>query len=184
VSGSAIANTNDAGTEGTITFTNCGISDGNGGVVTLSGTVAVSYTLVNNTIDSMEMTFHVSVSFGGETASISMSLSCVGLTGVGSCTVSSDFVGIDDRVYRVTDITVSGSAASGYYIDATVYDPAHGSVTMTTTAPLLFDCSNGVPRTGTLALTGSNATSATITFVSCSEYNITVDGNPATTYYW
>jgi hypothetical protein len=180
--GSAIADSNDAGTVGTIVFTNCGISDDAGGVIVMNGTVDFSGTLVGNQPDTLSMTFHVTASYGGESATINLLISCVDLSGTASCTVSSDFVGIDGRTYRVTDISVSGGV-SGYYVNATVYDPNQGQVDMTTTSPLLFDCANGVPSTGTVVISGSGSTAGTISFVSCSEYNVTIDG-VSTTYYW
>jgi hypothetical protein len=180
--GSAIADSNDAGTVGTIAFTNCGISDDAGGVMVLNGTVDFSGTLVGGQFDTLSMTFHVTASYGGESSTINLLISCVDLSGTASCTVSSDFVGIDGRTYRVTDISVSGGV-SGYYVNATVYDPDQGRVDMTTTSPLLFDCANGVPSTGTVVISGSGSTSGTISFVSCSEYNVIID-SVSTTYYW
>jgi hypothetical protein len=182
--GSAVADTNDAETVGTIVFLNCGISDGASGTIVITGSVDFSITLSGGSADSMSMTFRVTVAYGGESANINMTISCVNLTGVASCTVSSDFVGLDNRVYRVTDITVSGNASSGYYVSATVYDPAHGRVGMTTTAPLLYNCSNGVPSTGTVVISGTDSTSATINFVSCSEFNVTVAGGSSETFFW
>lgn len=181
--GQAIAITNDAGTSGTITFTNCRIDDGNGSVIVMTGTVDFTFTLVNNEVDSMSLNYNVSVSYEGETAGVNLRISCVDMTGARSCSITSDFVGLDNRVYRVTNITVSGSAYSGYYVDATVYDPVHGYVSLTTTAPLLFDCPTGVPSTGSVVITGSNSSSATVSFDSCSQFTVTVSGL-GETFYW
>ena len=173
--GSAIANTNDDGTVGTITFTNCGIDDGNGGVLVFNGTV--DYT-VNTGADTLSMVFHMTVSYAGETQSINMTLACASFTSSPVCTVSSDFIGLDDRVYRVTDISVSGTAASGYYVDATVYDPDHGYVSITTTGPIVFDCpTTGAPSTGTVVISGASGSSATLSFDSCSSFTVTISGN-------
>jgi hypothetical protein len=179
--GTAIADTNDAGTIGTITFSNCGISDDNGGALVLNGTVDYNYTA---STDSIVATFHVTVTYGGESSAINMTLSCVDTTSASpTCSASVDYVGLDNRVYRIKDIQVSGSAASGFYVSATVYDPDHGYVQMTTNTPITFECDNGVPGTGAVTLTGSDSTSATITFVNCSEFNVTIDGLTET-YYW
>jgi hypothetical protein len=181
--GQAIADTNDAGTSGTITFTNCRFDDGNGSVISMTGTVDFTYTEVNGEIDSMSLNYNVSVTYQGETAGVNLRISCVNMTSAGSCSISSDFVGLDNRVYRVIDITVGGDAYSGYYVDATVYDPAHGHVSLTTTAPLLFDCPTGAPSTGTLVITGTNSSSATVSFDSCDQFTVTVNGL-GETFYW
>jgi hypothetical protein len=181
--GEAIANTNDAETSGTITFTNCGIDDGNGSVIVMTGAVDFTLTLVNNEVDSMSLNYNVSVTYEGKTAGVNLRISCVDMTGVRSCSITSDFVGLDNRVYRVTNITVSGSASSGYYVDATVYDPAHGSVSLTTTSPLLIDCPTGVPSTGTVVITGANSSSATVSFDSCDQFTVTVNGL-GEIFYW
>jgi hypothetical protein len=179
--GTAIADTNDAETVGTITFSSCGMSDGSGGTLVLNGTVDYTYTVSS---DSIVMTYHVTVTYAGETSDMNMTLSCVDFTSASpTCSASVDYVGLDSRVYRVKDIDVSGSEASGFYVSATVYDPDHGYVEMTTNTPITFECDNGVPGTGAVTLAGSDSTSATITFVSCSEYNVTIDGLTET-YNW
>jgi hypothetical protein len=184
--GSAIADTNTAETVGTITFRNCGISDGYGDAVYMTGTVDYVITLVAgtaDTADTLSMTFHVTVSYAGESESINLTLNCVDLSGSPSCSVRSDFTGVDGRVYRVMDIDVTPYGTDTYYVDATIYDPDHGHFDMTTTAPLVLNCSNGVPSSGTVVIFGSGSTSGTITFVSCSEYNVTID-SVSTTFYW
>ena len=180
--GTAIADTNDAETVGTIVFTNCGILIDATEVIYLTGTVDYVITLAGGAVDSLSMTFNVTATYAGESAALNLSLNCVDLSGSASCTVRSDFVGVDGRIYRVMDITVTPSG-SGYYVNATVYDPDHGRVDMTTTAPLAFDCPNGVPSTGTVVISGTDSTSGTINLVSCSEFNVTVDG-VSNTYYW
>ncbi|MEJ2466508.1 MAG: hypothetical protein P8045_12525, partial [Candidatus Thiodiazotropha sp.] len=102
--GSAIADTNDAETVGTITFSNCGISDGYGDAIYMTGTVDYVLTLVAGAADTLGMTFHVTVSYAGESEAINMTLNCVDLSGSPSCSVRSDFAGVDGRVYRVMDI--------------------------------------------------------------------------------
>lgn len=171
--GSAIADTNDAETVGTITFANCGIDDGYGGVLVFNGTVDYTY---NSGADSLSMVFHMTVSYAGDSQSINMTIACASISGSPVCTVSSDFVGLDDRTYRVTNIGVTGDAYSGFYVDATVYDPDHGYITMTTTSPILFDCpTTGVPSTGTITINGASASSATISFDSCSSFTVTIN---------
>jgi hypothetical protein len=180
--GTASANSNDAETQGRIIFNQCGISDGMGGVIVLTGTVDFVYDSVT---DEISMVYHVTGTFAGESVDINMSLSCSDFTTAVSptCEISTDFAGLDDRIYRVKDISVSGNATSGYNVSATVYDPDHGYVGITTSTPLIFDCGTNVPSTGTIELTGASATSATINFVSCDEYNVTIDG-VGETFYW
>lgn len=179
--GSAIADSNDAETEGTITFTNCGISDGAGGAVFLTGQVNFSY---NAATDTMSMAFYVTASYAGESTDMSLSLSCVDFNSASpTCSASSDFVGLDNRTCRVENIAVTGSAVSGFDVNATIYDPDHGYVTMNTDTPLTFGCATGVPGTGSIVLSGASATQATITFVSCDEFNVTID-SVGETFYW
>jgi hypothetical protein len=181
--GSAIADTNSDESEGTVTFDNCGISDGASGVVYLTGllTFRGTYDSLGDP-STLYMEMHVTVTYGGETAEISLTLDCVGLSGTPSCNVTSDFAGVDGRIYRVSDITVTPTG-SAYNISARVYDPDQGYFTMTTSASLAFDCSNGVPSIGTLEISGQDATSGTINFPDCSGFSVTIDG-ASNVYTW
>jgi hypothetical protein len=181
--GSANLDANADETVGTITFSNCGILVDASSAMYLTGTVSYSIALVGDSPDSLSMTFHVNATHAGQTQAIRLVLHCVGLSATPSCTVRSDFAGIDGRVYRVTDISVTPYSTDSYYIDATVYDPDYGRFSMVTTAPLLLDCANGVPSAGAVDISGDGPTSGTITFVSCSEYNVTINGG-SKTYYW
>ncbi|MCU7842793.1 MAG: hypothetical protein KZQ93_03025 [Candidatus Thiodiazotropha sp. (ex Monitilora ramsayi)] len=167
--GSAIADTNDAETVGTITLTNCARHDGTGGIILLNG--VVDYTAAAD-LSSLTMVFRVTVTYAGESESINMTIACIG----SSCTVTSDFLGVDDRVYRITGISLSGSETSGFYISATIYDPDHGYVAMTTSSPVTFGCPTGVPGSGVVTLSGAAGTFATVSFDSCSAYTVTIEG--------
>ena len=177
--GTAIADTNDAETVGTITFSYCGISDGAGDAIVLNGTVDFSYVTSS---DSISMVYHVTVSYAGESQAINMTISCIDfMTSSPSCTVSSDFIGLDSRTYRITDISVSGTATSGFSVYATIYDPDNGRFDMTTSVPILFDCPTaGIPSTGVVGISGASGTSATISFDSCSSFTVTINGVPET----
>lgn len=181
--GSADLDANADETVGTITFTSCRILIDGTSVMSLTGTVSFTITSVGGSPDSLSMTFRVNVSYEGQTVSINLTLSCVNLSGSPSCSVRSDFAGIDGRVYRVVDITVTQYGVDTYGIGATVYDPDHGRFDMTTTVPLVLDCPNGVPSVGTVMISGADSTSGTINFVSCSEFNVTV-GGVSDTYFW
>lgn len=92
------------------------------------------------------------------------------------CSIQSDFVGADGRTYRIEDMTVSGSDTSGWNVSATVYDPDLGSVNFETTAPLMLDCPTGVPSSGALSMRGSNLVVATVTYTSCTEFQVCLEG--------
>jgi hypothetical protein len=179
--GQAVADTNDAETQGTIAYTNCAIDDLEGGALVLNGTVIFS---ANTGADSLSMVFNVSVDYVGETQAVNMTLACNNISSVSpSCSTTSDFEGIDGRVYRIEDLTVSGDEVSGFYVSMTFYDPDHGRVGMTTSQPFTYDCTEAVPGSGMLTLTGANGTFATVSFDSCSSYTVTVDG-VGTIYNW
>ncbi|MES9968586.1 MAG: hypothetical protein ABW092_01045 [Candidatus Thiodiazotropha sp.] len=179
--GSAVADTNDAETEGTITFTNCGMSDMEGGTLTVNGPVTYS---ANINADSLNMVFRVTVTYIGESHAINMTLGCSNISTPSiSCSITSDFTGIDGRVYRIEDLSVSGNDVSGYYVDMTFYDPDHGQVDVVTSQPLTYNCPEAVPGTGMFTLYGGSGTFATVNFDSCSAYTITVDG-VGSTYNW
>jgi hypothetical protein len=179
--GLAVADTNDAETQGTIVFTNCAISDLEGGTLVLNGTVTYS---ANTGADSVSMVFNVSAVYLGETQAINMTLACNSISSASpSCSITSDFEGIDGRVYRIEDLTVTGDEVSGFYVSMTFYDPDHGWVEVTTSQPLTYDCEEAVPGSGMLTLSGASGTSATASFDNCSSYTVTVDG-VGTTYDW
>jgi hypothetical protein len=179
--GSANAQTNDAETQGSINFNNCAMSDLEGGTIVIDGAVTFS---VNTSADSLSAVYRVTVSYLGDTQAINMTLACSSIsTTSASCAMTSDFEGIDGRVYRIADLSVSGSEASGFYVSMSFYDPDHGQVEITTTQPLTYDCTEAVPGSGMLTLSGANGSSATVSFDNCGSYTVTVDG-VGTTYDW
>jgi hypothetical protein len=179
--GSAVADTNDDETEGTITFNNCTINDMEGGSMVLNGAVRYS---ANISADTLSMVYDVTVDYIGESQAINMSLACNDIsTPAISCSITSDFEGTDGKVYRMEDITVSGSVSSGFYIGMTFYDPHHGWVDVTTTQPLTYACDKDVPGSGMFSMNGAGGTSATVSFDSCSAYTVTVNG-VGTSYDW
>ncbi len=181
--GSANLDANSDETVGTITFSSCGIRIDAFSVIYLTGTVDYSITLVGGSPDTLSMVYRVNATYEGQTEALNLSLNCVDVSGSPSCSIRSDFTGIDGRVYRVMDISVTPYGTDSFYIDATVYDPDYGRFSMVTTVPLLLDCANGVPSAGAVDISGDGPTSGTITFVSCSEYNVTID-SVSTTFYW
>lgn len=179
--GRAVADTNDAETEGTITFTNCAMSDMQGGTLVINGPVDFIF---NTVADTLSMVFRVTVSYLGESEAINLTLGCSNISSASiSCSLSSDFAGIDGRVYRIEDISVSGNEVSGFYVSMTLYDPDHGRVDVSTTQPLTYGCTLAVPGSGILSLDGENETFATVSFDSCSGFTVTVDG-VGNSYIW
>ncbi|MEW7975610.1 MAG: hypothetical protein AB2810_13240 [Candidatus Thiodiazotropha endolucinida] len=179
--GRAIADTNEAETEGSIIFTNCAMSDLEGGTLLINGAVTFS---ANTGIDSLRMVFNVTVTYIGESQAINLTLACSNISSASvACSMTSDFTGIDGRVYRVEDLSVSGNEFSGFYVSMTFYDPDHGRVDVTTSQPLTYDCAEAVPGSGMLTLSGGSGTFVTASFDNCSAYTATVDG-VGTTYNW
>jgi hypothetical protein len=179
--GHAVVVGNDAGTNGSISFTDCAMSDSQDTTVRINGEV----TFTSNTgSDALNMVFRVTVSYIGESQSVNMSLSCNNVsTPSVTCSMTSDFTGIDNRVYRIEDMTVSGDRFSGFYVSVRLYDPDYGWVDVTTSMPLIYNCANGMPGSGMLSVNGSGGTFATASFDSCSSYTVTVDG-VGTPYSW
>ncbi len=179
--GRAIAESNDAETQGSITFTSCAMSDMQGGTVVINGSVTFS---ANTSADTLNMAFRVTVTYIGESQSVNMTLACNNIsTPSVSCSMTSDFTGIDGRVYRIEELTVSGSESSGFYVGMRLYDPDYGWVDVTTSQPLTYDCANGMPGSGMITVNGSGGSFASASFDSCSSYTVTVDG-VGSTYSW
>ena len=99
------------------------------------------------------------------------------------CTVNNEF-SINEKPFKVDDLSVSGDNASGRTISATVYVNTYGYIKITTTSPILFGCSNPkTPSSGTIEVTGSGAVSASVTYNDCSSFQITMNG-VSTVYEW
>jgi hypothetical protein len=179
--GSAVVVSNDAGTSGSIVFTSCGILDSQDTTVVINGEVTFT---ANTGADTMSMVFRVTVTYLAESQSINMSLACTNVsTSSVTCSMTSDFTGIDNRVYRIEDMTVSGDRFSGFYVSMRLYDPDYGWVDVTTSMPMLYNCVNGMPGSGMITVNGSGGSFATACFDSCSSYTVTVDG-VGTVYSW
>ena len=143
------------------------------GQMTMNGSIKFSQTASALTISYTNFT----VSFEGEAYTINSSINC-GLDGSGfitTCTISSSFKGTDGLTYRIDNFTVSGDPTFGFNVDATFYHPTHGSVTVTTTSPILLNCTGPQPSSGSISYTGSGGTSGSITFDSCTAYTYCYD---------
>ncbi len=193
-SGSVIIEYPDSGTAGnwSIVFDQCtrSVTYGSGSYSsTFDGTVEGVYTDTGSgyRLELRYVNFTVSVhsSTVNYTDTFNMSMTCTGDnegTTV-SCDYYADYHGYDDRTYRVSDVTVSGDASSGYSVSVRVYDPDYGYVTVTTEVPVTFGCSDGRPDAGRIRMTGANGTVATVEFISCTQYVVTFE-NVGTTYTW
>jgi len=165
---------------GTITYNDCVIA---GAIFNGSATFSSS-TAGNVTTFSISYS-NFTVTFDGETTSVSASITCTtdSAAGTTSCSYDSTAAGIDGRTYVVSDMSVSGSSASGWTVSATVVDPDHGEVTITTTIAVNFgSCANGQPESGTITVSdGTNE--MTVTYNDCASFSVDFDGS-TTTYNW
>lgn len=154
--GSATVTVDDASTEssgsGSIVYDNfcvAGLAPDSGNLV-VNGRVTFSYTSTTYTF-----TYHnVTLSYGGETHTINMTVSCNDV----ECTMSSDFQGSDGRTYRIAHISVAGDNTSGYAIEGRVYHPDHGYVEISASG--ISICDNGNIGSGTIAVRDSTGTEA------------------------
>jgi len=157
---------------GTVTINNLCYDDpyDSIGAVTLNGTMTFS-----ETASQLSMTFNVRVTQGTDTQSVNMGITCqLDIYGVPtSCSLTSDFVGNDGRVYRIADFSIYESlpGSGSYDFNGTLYHPDHGYVTVNATG-ITFGCTNGKPNGGTITFTGVNSSSGDITFRSdCTGYD-------------
>ena len=178
-SGSADLVQNNDGTQGTIIFSDCLVTDGNGEV--LSGAVIFSGTVSGSTVTSLSIQFiNFVVTQAGQTQTVNMTITCDGnpLT----CNFYSDFVGLDGRIYRVQVTSVTNLSGTSFVAVATVFDPEHGSSTIN--ASLNYNnCPGNVPVSGTITITGAAVTTATVVYNDCDSFNVTHMGI-STNYLW
>jgi len=163
---------------GTIVYASCVI-----GGSTVSGTakykISESGDTTTFTIEYIDFT----ITFDGVTETLDLKATCTITSTSSSCTYDSEALGIDGRTYEVTDISVSGDSSSGYTIGCVVDDPDHGDITITTTTPITFNCSNGQPDNGVIVMTDGDDNTATITFIDCNNYSVDFNST-TTTFTW
>ena len=174
----------DADGDGIIDVDNCVIFEGSESIA-LDGTVTIQTTETSTTIRTVINYNDFTVTYSGGTEVVDFSSDCttVKSTGDTSCTFSSQALGIDERTYSISNASVSGDDINGYTISATITDPDHGTITITTTSPILFNCSDDRPSSGTIVFTDSDGTVVTVTFNDCTSFTISYDGN-STVYTW
>lgn len=166
-------------TSGTITYSECDI----GGVI-FNGTASITSSTAGS-ITTFSISYsNFTVTYDGVAESIDLSVTCVSDTNAGttSCTYNSTAPGIDGRTYSVSNIIVSGNNISGYTISATVSDPDHGNIVITTSSSVTLTCSNGQPDSGSITVSGGTS-SMVVTYIDCNSYSIDFNGS-TTTYNW
>ncbi len=179
-SGSVNMNINDSTGNGVITYSSCNIS---GAIV--NGTVDISTSISGNISTTTIQYNNFSMVYSGQTQSFDMTAVCQTDTSTyeTSCTYESDALGIDGRTYSVSDVSVSGNSSSGYSVSATVVDPDHGTLSITTNSAITFNCSSGQPDSGEIQFTDGDGNSVTVTYTSCTSYSVAYNG-VSNTYSW
>lgn len=179
--GSLDVSTNNNQTSATLSYSNCGYS---GAVIDGRVIVSISGTEQAGSISIAFENF--SITYEGEIHSFAMLYACdydytSGLSF--ECTYSADFIGSDDRHYRIENYSISTSwnVTDGYLFSGTIYDPDHGAVEVSTDVAIVFGTC-GHPISGQMTITASNKT-ATVVFNSCTDFTVTIDG-VATIYNW
>ncbi|MCG7984883.1 MAG: hypothetical protein JAY90_19295 [Candidatus Thiodiazotropha lotti] len=176
-----------------IVFTQCSrdTTYDNGSYSTVfQGTVEGTYTKVGIgyrlTLNYINFSVSINNPGGSYSDTFNMQMSCTAANQDGSdvsCEYYSDYLGYDNRTYRVTEVSVSGSGSSGYLVSVRVYDPEHGYIHVTTVVPMTFDCETGRPSAGRIQIEAANGVTAVIEFISCTQYVVTFNGL-AETYRW
>lgn len=193
-SGSIIATYPDTGTSGnwSIDYNQCTRTTSYGGssyTTSFDGSVEGTYTQIGNTYryEYRYENFTVSIQspYVDHSQTFNMSMTCEFNQNSAeySCDYYSDYQGYDDRVYRVSEVSVSGNESSGYDVSVRVYHPDYGYVTVMTEIPVTYECANGYPNAGRVLVEGANGTVATVEFTSCSTYVVVFDG-VSTSYDW
>lgn len=164
---------------GTITYDKCVI-----GGATIDGTMVVITKSAGDTY-TYTITADITITYLSEVESFDYSATCTfnQTSGAASCTYNSAALGIDDRKYSVSNISVDGNGISGYTVSATVTDPDHGNITISTNKPVTFNnCPNGQPDSGEIVVSDGTR-SMTVTFNDCDSFSINFNGS-TTTHNW
>ena len=155
-------------TSGTISYINCAFIDVD--TITFNGTATYTYT--NAT--SFSITYrNFSIRFNNEPAEVIENMTVTFASG--EITISSDFTGTDNLVYRVQNFSVT--AENPYTFTGRIYHSTHGYVELSGTmiAISTTECVTERPIAGTLTITGTG-NNATITFNGCNSFSIVING--------
>jgi hypothetical protein len=144
-------------------------------VVVMNGTVNYKYSENGSNWKETTTYSNVTITMNGETYSYSGTQTCSGNYDTFEETCADLYTGSDGKVYQIADADFYGDNTNGYYVTVTFSHPTYGSVDISTTDPITFNCSNGWPDSGTISFTGASGSSGTITFNDCTGYTITYD---------
>ena len=164
---------------GTITYEQCVIAG-----ATIDGTMVIS-TSTSGSTTTYSIIANFTISYLSEVETINYSANCTmdQNAGTTSCSFNSSGTGIDGRTYTVSNIDIDGDYFTGYTVSATVTDPDHGNITITTNTPVTFNCSNGQPDAGKITVSDGTNT-MTVTFIDdCTSYSVDFNGSTVT-YNW
>ena len=158
---------------GTMTFNDFCVFGGSLGNMVMNGSVTYS---INDPMLSLTYS-NFTVTFGGETITLSMSVTVNMNTG--EVTWSSSFVGSDGASLTYSNFEISGDPSTGITVmSGRVTYSGVGYVDIYTTSPVVVgSCVNNRPMSGTIVAEGSNGTSASITFDTCTTYTWCYDLN-------
>jgi len=149
----------------TMTFNDLCYNDTINPIVIMNGTMRLIETDTSITVIFSNLSLSVG---GGQAYTINATSTC-DLSGI-NCTV--DFEGSDGTTYRMGNLDVY-EGPSGFDVSGTFYHPDYGSVTMTTTTPMTFNCAPAPqPDTGELAFSGDAGTSGRILFQGCDNFTV------------
>ena len=169
----SVVNSQTVPTSFTITFNNICYDAPNDGLSQMIMNGQIQYSETSNGITIRYINF--TVTMDGRTETLNFTMTC-DFSSVNGCSYVSDYVGSDGKTYRMENFSVTGSDSTGYNVSATFYHPDYGSVDITTTTPILFNCApNPQPGSGSLTFMGANGTSGSITFDSCTSYTYCYD---------
>ena len=150
---------------GTLTFNAVCVDDGVT-TLTMSGPV-----IITDSASGITMQFaNFIVSSGGNSETINATLSCD--ANLSNCSLASDFAGMDGTVYRISDISVTGNAASGHYVNLSFYHPSFGQASVTTTSPITTGSCGLFPDAGGISVFGANGSYFTMDFNNDCSYSI------------
>jgi hypothetical protein len=113
------------------------------------------------------------VTINGETYTLNGTETCTGMIGSFESSCADLFTGEDGQTYQIADTNYNGDPVSGYNFDATFYHPSYGSVEISTTSSITFNCGNRIPDSGTINFVGAGGSSGSVTFNNCTSYTIT-----------
>lgn len=154
----------------------------NDGTTQLTMTGALVFTETASTITVQFTNFNVIFPTASGTANETFNATISCDTSFINCSLSTDFVGLDGVTYRLSNVSVTGTAASGYTVSATFFHATHGSVSISTNVAISYGTCGIYPDNGEIVLTGGSG-AITVTFNGDCTYSVNgFDGgsNPIT----